>query len=323
MGVITADLFVAEVRAQADEANTTTRSDEDILKMADRGIRHMNMLLAVHHRDPLYASAQLDLEDGERSYDLPSDIFEDRVMNILINTTGAPIPTQRRTPADLARLAVSGTTANPFSWEVRQRSIYFQQTPNGSNSAEVIYLKALENLVLPQGRITALAGDGSYVIVDEAGEDLTTSGDQLGSYFNIVSWRDGTVKGTFQIQALANNKLTLRPTPVRDSVQGRTVSGSIDADMEIEVDDYVCAHSGTCVPQLQGSLYNFLVEFTVTCTSRSLNGVDPAVQLQKRILDEYEERVEEQGLARPQKDRVQNASGVWPRMSRRWPFSRS
>lgn len=323
MDLVTTAGFVDEVRSQSDEENTVPRTDIDILKMANRGVRLMNELLATHHHDPLVAVATIDLQNGVASYDLPQNIFEDRVEDIVIDTPGVPSETQRRGSSEAARLAVPGATAVPWSWEIRGRELFFQQTPNGTFDAKMIYLKQLENLVAVSGRITTVDPAGAYLIVDTTGfeSELVANADQLGSFFNVCSWLNGEIKATYQVQSIVDSKITLRAIPTRTSVQGRTIEGVVDPDSDVEVDDYVALSSGTCVPELRGAMYNFLVEFTVAALGRSLTGGDPAVQLQESILKQATRRVADQALSRPLVDRVQNRSAAWPRLGLRWPWS--
>jgi hypothetical protein len=170
--------------------------------------------------------------------------------------------------------------------------------------------------VQEQGRITFIPGSGNYVIVDDAGDELTPASDDLGSYVNLVDKNTGRIKATLQIQSLAQDgKLTFRNTPTRTEVQDRPVTGALPSDLQL--DDYICGIAGTCVPLLKKPAANFIVQYAVAEMVKKLGG-DAGIELS--VLAKLEEDVQRSWSGRPNTLRVRNRSNSWqtPYLARRF-----
>jgi hypothetical protein len=176
------------------------------------------------------------------------------------------------------------------------------------------FLRRPEKLVLPQGRITVINSASNYVTLDSAGEDLSTQSDNLQSYINFVDGQTGEIKGSAQIQILANNRVTIRTSPIRTSVLGRTISDGISDITGLELDDYVCLAEGTCVPYFGEQVSNFLIQFAVAEITRKLGGT---ADTEERVLEKFEQQVERTWVGREQQLRVKKRSHAWGRPIRR------
>lgn len=317
--MITTDQLVQEVREQADEQNTKAKTTAAIIRVLNRGMRIANSVLARHYSDPLITSTTLDLSDGAEQ-DIPTDCFEDRVEYIQISVTGGATETRRRNFRDSTRLGAGGSTAAPWTWEIRGREIVFQQTPTGAYDALAFYLRKLEKLTPVQGRLTATPAS-TYLLVEQEegqGDDLDSNSDARESYINVVNWATGEIRATFQIASIVDAQINLRATPLRSTYLGRTVSGSASlATCGAEADDYICLAEGTCVPFFSDGLSDYLVQYAVAAVTRSLQNGD--ARLEEQLVADARERVRAAGSGRGQTDRVKHRSAAWPSVARVWP----
>lgn len=311
--------LVDEVRAQLDEANRDSVStEEDILPSLNRAQDYAFDILARRYPEPLLRPAALTLVGGTADYDIPEDVFEDRVLKLDIEIpNGAGRNTYREVQQisyrDLATYESSSLSASPYYFAVFGRTIRFVPTPSGAYSARLWSLRNPEKLMIPQGRITRVNTGSNYVIVDTAGSSLTTESDQLGSYVNIIDGQTGEVKGSFQIATLSDNRLTFRTVPTRATVLNRTILGSI-ASLEIAEDDYVSPVDGTCVPYYGRPISNFLVQFSVAEITRSLGG---SADMEERVLEKFEKQVERTWAGRETTLRIRKRSQSWGVPARR------
>jgi hypothetical protein len=155
-------------------------------------------------------------------------------------------------------------------------------------------------------------------VVDQVGSDLTTTQDDLHNFVNVVSFVDGKVKATLQIQSIVSDRVTFKAVPTRTSVLGRPVSSAITPSMAITSDDYLCLAEGSCVPFFQDAIYGYLVQFAVSELSRSLRS--NTTTLEQQVKAEAEQIVKGEWAGREMTDRVKNRSQAWPTFYRRWPI---
>lgn len=313
----TVDDLIQEVRDQVDEPNTRSKSDQAVLRVLNRGQALMNQVLAAKYPEPLLTTSTLDLSAaGENT--IPEDAYEDRAEYVEILVPGSPTPTKQKKYFESSRLYAS-TTSVPWSWHIEGRKIKWQQIPSGAYDARLFYPRRLEPLVKLQGRVTAVGASSITVDPETLGSDLSASSDQLGSYINVVNWRTGEIRGTFQIASKsASGVLTLRASPLRSQVLGRTVSGSADlAASATAADDYICLVHGVCVPYFQDTLGEYLLQYAVEAVSRSLGSGD--ARLEQQLLRDIEDRVAGTWGGREATSRVTNRSSAWPTGRRVFP----
>ena len=314
--ILHAGEIVQAIREQSDETNQKTKDDESIVRVLNRGQRIATSILAVRYPEPLLAESTIALTAGTSEYDVPEDAYEDRAVYVVFNPGGnaAAQELHRRDFRDVAWMNFSSSDRAPPMWWVSiGRKIRLVPTPAGG-SITVTYVRRPPKIVLPQGRITAIGDD--YVVIDQGeaedhyGNDLTSESDRLGSYVNIVNWETGAIRAAFQIQNITDGRVTLKPTPIRSTVRGQAISGSASlATCGADFDDFVCLSEGSCVPFLQGSLVNHLIEYGVSRMRLSLDG---QAQFETAIAQAAEEGLESQYHGREPADRVRASAPQWP-----------
>ena len=317
----TVDDLVSEVRSQLDEENRDSVStSSDILPALNRAQDYAFDIYARRYPEPILRHAVLPLQAGVQEYDIPEDVFEDRVlkMEIEIPTGGVGstfAEVQQISFRDLSNYESVGKTNIPLYYSIYRRKIRFVAPPTGTYSARMWSLTNPERLELSQGRITTINNDSNYVIVDSAGSSLTTEADELGSYVNLIDGQTGEIKGSLQIQQLnSNNRLVFRTSPQRSTVVNRTI-GTALSDISVELDDYIAPISGTCVPYFGSPTTNFLLQYAVAEITRKLGG-DAAQE--ERVLEKFEKQIERTYAGRPSTLRVTKRSNIWGVPTRRW-----
>lgn len=315
--------LVDEIRSQLDEENRDSVSTEsDILPTLNRAQDFAFDIYARRYPEPILQYATLTLIGNQPEYDIPENVFEDRILRIEMEVPSGTGSTfremQRISYRDIAYYEAAAQTNIPYYYCIFGRKIRLVPRPSGLYSARMWYLRNPEKLVLPQGRVTIINTVSNYVIVDAAGSSLTTESDQLGSYVNIVDGQSGEIKGTLQIQSISsNNKLTFRTVPTRTSVLNRTITGDLSS-VVFSVDDYISPIDGTCVPYYSRPTSNFLVQYVVAEISRKLGG--PADE-QEKIIEKFEKQVERTWVGRETDLRVKKRSQAWGiPLRRRWFF---
>jgi hypothetical protein len=313
--------LIDEVRAQLDEENRdSVDTDRDILPSLNRAQDYAFDILARKYEEPILAKMVLDLTGAQQEYDIPEDVFEDRIQKIEImvpsSSTGQATfrEVQRISYRDVSNYESTTKTNVPYYYCIVGRKIRFIPYPAGTYNARVWYLRNPEKLKSPQGRLTVVNNTSNYVVVDSAGDSLTTQADQLGSYVNIIDGQTGEIKGTLQIQTLSENKVTFRTVPARTAVLGRTVSGSLEST-GASLDDYLSPIDGTCVPYYGKPTCNFLIQFTVSEITRKLGG---SAELEEKILEKFEKQVERTWVGREVQLRIKKKSSNWGVPINRW-----
>lgn len=310
-----------QIRSQVDEQNRDSVSTEqDILPTINRAQDYAFDILAKRYPEPILKYTTLTMNGGQQEYDIPEDVFEDRINKIeMVIPSGAnPNPTYREIERisyrDITNFETPGRNSVPYYYAIYGRKMRFVPGPTGQYSARMWYLRNPEKLVLPQGRITIVNSASNYVIVDSAGDALTTEADQLGSYVNIIDGQTGEVKGSLQIQSLASNRIQFRTSPTRPSVINRAITGSLSS-ITVNQDDYLSPVDGTCVPYFGKPITNFLIQFAVAEITRKLGGESDK---EETVLDKFEKQVSRTWSGREQTLRIKKRSRIWRTPARRW-----
>lgn len=321
----TVEDLVTAVRQQLDEQNRDSVStDLDILPTLNRGADHAFDILARKYPEPILQYTTLDLQSGVSEYDIPEDIFEDRILKleteIPVGSSGRShfVELNRISYRDISNYESVATSSFPLYYCIIGRKIRILPQPSGVFDARMWSIRSPEKLVMPQGRITLLNSAQNYVIIDSVGSDLTTETDQLNSYLNVVDGQTGEIKGTLQAQSIVDNKITFRTVPTRISVLNRTVTGVL-ADVTVNQDDYLCVSSGTCVPYYGKPTSNFLIQFAVAEITRKLGGQS---QDEEAVLKKFEEQIEKTWVGRQIDLRVKKKSNNWGISARRNVWSK-
>lgn len=312
----TTDELVSAVRSRLDEANRdSVDTDRDILPALNRGLEYAVDIYSRHYPDPFLRYTILTLDGATQEYDIPGDVYEDRIVRIEIKTSRN---TYREVTRIMYRDAVNyetdGTTAIPYYYTVVGRKIHFIPGPSGTYPARLWYVKEPEPLVLQQGRITKVNVASSYCVVDSIGSQLSTESDALTNYVNIINGETGEVRGTLQIASIDGDRVTFRSTVSRSTVIGLPVSTSL-ADLDVTEDDYLCIAEGTCIPYLGAPTSNFLIQYAVAEISRQL-GVQS--QEEEAVLEKFEKQVQKTWSGRETQIRVAKRSQAFGVPIRPW-----
>lgn len=323
----TVDNLVNEIRQQLDEMNRDSVSTEaDILPTLNRAWDFAADILTRKYPEPLLKYGTLDLQAGVSEYNIPEDVFEDRILKL---ETAVPVGTGRANYIEIQRISYRDITnyesatisSFPLYYCIIGRKIRIVPQPSGSYDARMWVVRNPEKLVLPQGRVTVI--QNNYIIVDEADGNLTTQSDQLASYVNVIDGQTGEIKGSLQIQSIIDNKITFRSTATRSKVLNRDITAGPTpvTDLEVQEDDYICAIDGICVPYFGRPTSNFLIQYAVAEITRKLGG---AAETEEAVLKKFEQQVERTWAGRQQELRVKKKSNVWGTNTRRywWYWSR-
>lgn len=323
----TVDNLVSEVRQQLDEMNRDSVSTEaDILPTLNRAWDFAADILTRKYPEPLLKYATLDLQAGVSEYNIPEDVFEDRILKL---ETTVPVGTGRANYIEIQRISYRDITnyesatisSFPLYYCIIGRKIRIVPQPSGSYNARMWMVRNPEKLVLPQGRVTVVRDN--YIIVDQTDGNLTTQSDQLASYVNVIDGQTGEIKGSLQIQSIIDNKITFRATATRSTVFNRDITAGLTpvTDLQVQEDDYICAIDGICVPYFGRPTSNFLIQYAVAEITRKLGG---AAETEEAVLKKFEQQVERTWAGRQQDLRVKKKSNIWGTNTRRywWYWSR-
>jgi hypothetical protein len=230
---------------------------------------------------------------------MPEDIFEDKLQRVEVVEGSNYYPVKRINYRQVADYESSSTVSRPQFYYIMGKQWFLLPTPSGG-TVRYWYLKELESLVLPQGRITT---------VDAIGSDLATASTSLNNYVNIIDASSGELKASYQIQSIdtTNKRITFRSTPTRSTVLNRTITGTVSSTTT-EVDDYICVSRGNCIPYLKKPLSNYLIQYAVVELRRRLG--EPS-EADERALEKMEEQVKRQWAGRETQHRVTKASKNW------------
>jgi len=312
----TVEDLISAVRGQIDEENQESVDDtRDILPALNRAQEYASDILARFYQDPLLKHTSVTLTTGTEEYDIPEDALEDRLEHVEITIQGQQRPIQRINYRDISEYESTNTQTIPSYYCVVGRKYRLVPPSDGSYSARIWYLLSPDKLVIPQGRVQLLNTSSNYVVLDAAGDDLTTNSDNLENYVNVVDRETGLIKITLQVLSISGARITFRSTPLRTTVLGRTISGSFTTS-DIQKDDYLSTVQGTCVVQpLGGNVVNFIIEYAVNEMKRKL---DLEVIPEERLLDKLEKQVSRSYVGREQTFRVRKTSKIWGPVRRFW-----
>lgn len=334
----TVDNLVSEVRSQIDEANVdSVDTQNDILTSLNRAQSYAFNILAHKYNEPILDYFFMPLLGNIAEYPIPDAVFEDRIQKIEVQVPATPAgqtpfpppvdpasgnigntfrEIQRISYRDVSNYESSSRTNVPYYYAIYGRTMRFVPTPTGTYGVRIWFLRQIETLVLPQGRVTIANTAQNYVVVDQVGDNLTTEADQLGSYCNIVDGASGEIRATVQIQSIAGNKISFRSVPTRTQVVGRTVGGDLTTT-GIQQDDYLAPIDGTCVPYFGQPTSNFLIQYAVSEITRKLGG---QADSEEAILKKFEDQVSRVWTGRETTLRIKKRSQAFGVPTRRWYY---
>jgi hypothetical protein len=314
---LTTRQLIAAVRSLIDEQNEAEISDEiDVLPSLNRGFDDAIDILARKYPDALIQSANLSLNDGVNGlFDIPEDAFQERLEKVEARLNGFYFEVDRIDYRDITVYDVPSSSGTPYYYAVIGSQFKLVPPPSGIDGIRIWYVPEVGPLVQEYGRIAAFGTDNSgpnprsYVRLTDVADPTQVSADisSLDSFVNLIDHRTGKIKATLQIASIANSRMIFSASPVRTSVQGRTVVNSLPAN--VELDDYICPVDGTCIPPMRSPLSNFLTTYASAELKALKLGGDPNVVLAQ--LKKFEERIEKTWVRREQSLRVGKASRIW------------
>lgn len=303
---LTARNIIDAIRNQLDEDSDADIKDKHILASANRAMTSgMDTLVAVFP-DPM-TEFKLMTVGADGVVDLPEDIFEDRVLHVDLIIQDIPHRLAPVTHVDIHDYEISGTTSYPDVWAVFGRKLYLKPVASEGQTIRVWYVKELQPLVKPQGRITRIGSD--YLVVDSYGGGLTNNADELNSYINVIGFNTGEVKWSGQVKSIVGDRINLTASPARSKVLNQNISSDLaSADVAIREDDYICTVDGTCISYMPQILENFLIQHAIIEMKNRL-GYDSMPD--RAVLSSYEKKLKAQWKSRPAKTKVQLTTTVW------------
>lgn len=326
--VKTSNDMVSDVRSLLDEDNReSVKDDVDILPALNRAQDYAANILARHYESPMLRHTTISTTNGTKEYEIPEDAFEERLEKVEVEVNSLFYPVTRIDFRHLSLYETQGATSIPYYYAVIGDKFRILPTSNGTYKLRIWYLEDPLPMVLQQGRITSVNESGNYVLVDSAGDDLTTESDQLNSYVNVIDGHSGRRKASLQIKTIADDKITFKTIPIRNSVLNfdidTDISSLTDEDgtsVSIEPDDYLCVIKGTCIPFFKKPFSNFMIQYAIAEIRRKLGG--PA-DMELRVLKELEEQVERSWVGREQSIRITKRNDKWDLPIRRyWGINR-
>lgn len=319
----TVDDLISDVRSMLDEDNNSAiDTDLDILPALNRAQDTAANILARQYESPLLSYTEVQLEAGQREYDIPENSLEERLEKVEVKIANQFYSMTRVSYRDIAEYETDSSVSIPSYYCVIGDKIRLAQPPTGAYSMRMWYLQDPLPLVVTQGRITKVQAADNFILVDTIGADLTTETDTLNSYITIVDGDTGILKGSFQIKSIADTKITFKSTPSRTTVYSRPISDDLAALVDssgntitVNQDDLICLVKGTCVPFMKKPLSNFLIQYAVAELTRKLGG---AADMELRVLKDLEAQVERSWVGRELTTRVKMVNNKWARLRRRF-----
>lgn len=265
------DDLISDVRSLLNEENQAAiEDDRDILPALNRAQDVAANILARHYESPMLVYKAVKLEPNQQEYDIPDDAFEQRLEKVELKNGPVYYPLDR---IDYRHITLFETTSKiniPYWYCVIGNKYRLIPGPTNINSLRIWYLYDPLPLVKQQGRITKVDTTNNYILVDEAGDELTTESDQLNSYVNIIDGQSGLRKGSFQIKSIADNKITFKTSPTRSEVLNIPINTNLgdlvnneNIPVTVNEDDYICVVKGTCIPFFKKPFSNYLISYAV------------------------------------------------------------
>lgn len=310
--MITTAELIRQVRSQIQETNEKGPvTPETVLDALNRGLDYGWDVLARNYAAPVLERSPEFTLDNEGRLELPDGIFEDRLLKIDLERGGMNYELEAMSHQDVTGLSGSGMGGTPVAYTLMGRTIQvWPQKSSKGSKIRLWYLKEIPPIVEQQGRITSFtAADldtsaNATIVVDDPSK-LTASGD-FSKYINFINFETGEIRGSAQVQSVDGNEVTLKLIPTRTTVLGQPIDN--DVPTGLEVDDFVCNITGSCVMYFSKPLSNMVIQYAVAEIRRSL-GYD--VGIEERKLKDLANQVNYTFSKRPNTKRVKRKNRVW------------
>jgi hypothetical protein len=305
----TVDELVSQIRQQTDEANTTDLSDSEIIQVLDRAQRNAINIITRRFPDLFYTSTDLTTVSGQYDYDIPKEAVGRKIAHVECYVDESAYPLQRIDISKTSYYRSQATTTRPRYFGLTKNTLQLYPAPSGGLTVTVYYPGRVEPLVLNQGRVTYVNSGTNTIAVDTLGSSLSTTTTGFGSYVNFIDYRTGAIKGTCQINSINTTlkEISFKTTGLtRSTVLDKTVAVALPTDLE--VDDYICLITGTCVPELDEGYSDFLIQYSVVDIKRRFGEpLQEELESLKRLQDE----IEKTWTGRNQAGRVRKSNSIW------------
>jgi hypothetical protein len=310
----TVNELIDQVRQQTDESNVDYIPDDEIISALDRGQRAALNIVARKFPDMFYATSAITTVSGTYDYDIPRAAAGRRISHVEVEIGESTYPMNRIDLAKASNYKSSATTTRPVYFSISKNTVSLYPAPSGGLTVNLYYQRRSEPLVKQQGQITVIDDANNVVAIDAVGSSLTTSTTGFGCYVNFIDRVTGAVKGTCQLSAIDTDvkELTLKSSGLtRSSVLDKTVSTSLPTDLE--VDDYVCLVTGTCVPELDEMYTDYVIQYAIVEIKRRFG---ESIQEEMIALNQLQNELEKMWAGRKQAGRVRKANSAWPIITR-------
>jgi hypothetical protein len=309
--MFTTDDLILQVRDQIQETNTTPISDTTILNALNRGNSYAWDIYSRHYPEPLIVRTTATLNADGKTFDIPNDAFEQRLQKVELSQGGISYSIERMNYRRTTPYRNNVVGSRPAYYTIRERKVELLPAPAGSANVfdyTMYYVRRPDTLRKQLGQVSsfAVAGvDDANIVVDTVGSTLSAS-DPYNKYVNFVNSHTGEIRGSAEIKTISGNQITFKQTPTRSTVLGRTISGDIPSDLE--VDDLITDIRGSCVVFLQQPTTNFLIQYAVSEIRRAL-GYDTG--LENNILKNFEKQIESTWAGREASLKIKSTNRIW------------
>jgi hypothetical protein len=319
----TVDDTINEIRSLTDEYNANQLdSDVDILPSLNRAQEKAVKILSRVYPDPILNWRDLGAVNT-REIQMDEDLFEDKIVRLEWFSSGARIiPTEcQRVSIRLLSQHEEGNSSVPAPdvYAIYGRTIRFNGVPMGTNNLRIWYVRDVDQLVRPWGRITDINESTQTIYLGEvstAFAPLTTvvQGDWVRC-FNVIDGQTGEVKGSFEVASWNDtDTLVIKTTGLsRATVLNRTI-GTTLAGLDIGEDDYICHVKGTCVQYFFDAFHAFCVQYATAELKRKLGYAYDADQT---LLKDFEVELGKTYMGRTPAMRIIQNNPNWLKGARR------
>jgi len=305
----TTDELLDQLRSQLDEDNTSNITDSELLQALNRSQRTAFNIVARKCEDLMWSHVDITMIEGTASYSLTDLTFGRRIELVEVIQDDRHYKVQNISNHMKSRYKSDSNASIPVYYTQERNQITVYPIPSVGNTLRINYFRAPEKLLLNQGQITTVDTSNNYLIVDSAGSSLATTTSGFQSYINIIDYRTGVIKGSYQISAIntTTGQIDIKTTGLtRTTVLGKTISTSLSST--IEADDLVCLITGTCVSELPLSYVDYLIQHSVVAIRRRL-GEDTTHEFAE--LKSIEKELEGIWKGRAHSNRIRKANPHW------------
>ncbi len=286
--------LIQSVRLQLNRANDLGITDTQILLALNNAQLSLSRASNRSAPDMLRKKLTVSTFEGTNGNEIviPTQANHFIVKTIVVIYGGQHYPIDYATQRELQALKANGLMAVPVRFGVTGNRIELWPRPSEGMTVEVLYQLRLPPLVPVLSRLVDYDVLTNKLYLTSL-TDLTTSVTDLECFINVIDQHLGTVKATFQVNALTanENSVTIKTTNLyRDTVFGYEVSDAFTAET-VDLDDLVCFAIGTCIPTMYRDFTDYLTLHATITIMRSLKlAVTSEVEYMKVLSEELQDQ---------------------------------